>query len=456
MRELYQRTFSQVHSSTVIRWEDMEAMRPKKKISRNFVTLAAVVALLAALSAVAVAADLFGLRSLLLTQKQEVTMPVDPNTGEQEVQTVDFISLSGYQDMPEGRATAEWQDFLSSYDVAGAAAAADKNGIEVDEKYGLYQVYDGEMAGKLDEITEKYGLKLHTALIDVYEHPEAMEGIWEALGENRAYSAYMYEDGTFQFDGEYDLPDYGTVDYQFRRTVRGTFNEVVLNIGDVSRYREWTCETACGRTVTLALSPDKALVLADLGDSFVTVNVLAGTETDPDDIFSSGPFSAENLEALADSFDFTALTPAKPPRVENGFDREETEEDLKDPEDALYIQTGIETGVAEEYVENLAELLRNGDREAVADLLIYPCVVETADGKATVNSPEEFLPYYDGTVNFDAKTLAADLGAEELFFADGLVAAGGGEVWFGLKEDGDIRIFTIQIADAWSIRITYP
>ena len=44
----------------------------------------------------------------------------------------------------------------------------------------------------------------------------------------------------------------------------------------------------------------------------MTLNVLAGTETNPDDIFSSGPLSAENLEALADSFDFTKLTPAVP------------------------------------------------------------------------------------------------------------------------------------------------
>lgn len=441
MRELYRQTFSQVHSSAVIRWEDMEAMKPKKKISRNFMMLAAVVALLAGLSTVAVATDLFGLRSLLLPQKQEVTMPVDPETGEQEVQTVDFISLSGYQDLPEGQAAAEWQSFLNGYDVAGAAVTADANPGGMDGKYALYQVYNREMAEKLDEIVEKYDLKLHTALIDACEHPEAMEGIWEALGENRAYSAYMYEDGTFQFDGEYDLPDYGTVDYQFRRAVRGTFHEVVLNVGDISQYKEWIYKAACGQTVTLALSPNKGLVLADLGDSFVTVNVLAGTEKGPDDMFSSGPFSAENLETLADSFDYTVLTPAKP--VEGPKDPEE---------DALYVRTGIEASVAEGYVENLAALLRNADRETVAGLLIYPCIVEAADGKVTVNSPEEFLPYYDKTVNFDAKTLVADLGTEELFSADGLVGAAGGKVWFGLKEDGDIRIFTIQVTDSWSIR----
>ena len=314
MRELYRKTFSQVHSSSEIRWEDMEETKPKKKLSKNVWVLAAVVALLAALSTVAVATDLFGLRSWLLPGKQEVTMPVDPETGTQEVQTVDMISLSGYMNTPEGRATAEWQEFLNSYDQDGAILnEIGNNPTGLDERYDLYLVYTREMADKLDEIVEKYGLKLHTELIDAYQYPEAMEEIREALGDNRAYSAYFFEDGSLHYDGEYDLPNYGKIDYQFDRYVRGTFHDVTLSVGDVSAYEEWTYRTACGQAVTLAHGPAKALLLADLGDSFVTLNVLAGTETDPDDIFSSGPISEKELETLADSFDFTKLTPAVPP-----------------------------------------------------------------------------------------------------------------------------------------------
>ena len=312
-KELYQSTFSQVHSSMDIRWGDMKALKPKTHHSKRLVTLAAAVALLAVLSTVAVASDLFGLRSWLLPGKQEVTMPMDPETGTREVQTVDMISLSGYMDTPEGRATAEWQAFLNGYDIMAAAEEYDRSPGQVDEAYALYQVYNQEMADKLDEIVEKYGLKLHTMLIDAYEHPEAMESVQAALGEHRAYSAYFYEDGTLHYDGEYDLPGYGRVDYQFSRYVRGTFNEVILNVGNVSAYQEWSYSTACGQTVTLALGPNKGLLLADLGDSFVTLNVLAGTNTDPEDIFSSGPISAADLEALADSFDFTKLTPAVSP-----------------------------------------------------------------------------------------------------------------------------------------------
>ena len=169
------------------------------------------------------------------------------------------------------------------------------------------------MSDKFDEIVEKYRLSLHSWSEMIL--PDGWSG---AVGNflldgNTAYTGYIYEDGTFAYDGDADIPDYGVADYQFRRSVRGCFNEVILNIDDVSRYQEWVYETACGLPVTLALGPAKGLIIADLGDSFVTVNVLAGTETDPNDIFSSGPISAENLETLADSFDFTVLTPAEPP-----------------------------------------------------------------------------------------------------------------------------------------------
>ena len=57
-----------------------------------------------------------------------------------------------------------------------------------------------------------------------------------------------------------------------------------------------------GLAVTLALAPHKARVIADLPDSFVTINVLAGTETAASDIFSNGPLTAVDLERFADSF----------------------------------------------------------------------------------------------------------------------------------------------------------
>ena len=454
----YQDTFSQVHSSADIQWEDMEAKRPKKRISNQLLVLAAVIALLAVLSTVAAATDLFGLRSWLLPEKQGVTMPIDPETGEQEVQTVDMISLSGYMDTPEGQATAEWQDFLNGYDIIAAANESDRNPGQVDAKYALYQVYNQKMADKLDEIVEKYGLKLHTEMIDAYDHPEAMEDVQEALGNNRAYSAYFYEDGTLHYDGEYDLPDYGKVDYQFSRYVRGTFNEVILNVGDVSAYEEWTYRTACGQVVTLALGPAKALLLADLGDSFVTLNVLAGTETDPDDIFSSGPISAKDLETLADSFDFTVLIPAAPPEL---AEEETPAPDMTFPEeDPFYLTTGIQESVAQDFFSEFVRAVEDGHRLAVAELIAWPRTVYTQEGSFLVENAEDFLSYYEDIFTEglleDIHENQYDRERADLIAHDGMIGGAGGAIWFALLEDGRMAVLTVQNPEGNSIHFDGP
>ena len=72
-REFYQETFSQVQGTREIRWEDY-AMRRRGRSLRWLVTLAASVALLAALSALAVAANFFGLRDALLPEKGSVNV----------------------------------------------------------------------------------------------------------------------------------------------------------------------------------------------------------------------------------------------------------------------------------------------------------------------------------------------------------------------------------------------
>ena len=224
----------------------------------------------------------------------------------------DFVSLSGWQDTPESRALAEWRSFLEDYDRDGAIIGEIGNSpTGFEEDYGLYLVYTREMADKLEEIAAKYGLCLHTRMEDVM--PETWRtAAGDFCGENvMAYSGYIYENGTFRFDGEADLDGYGYIEYQFSRSVRGAFDDVALNIGDAADFREWTYETADGTPVTLGLgAKNRSLILADLGDSFILVNVLTGEAGD--DTFSSGPIGRAELEALADSFRFSALTRRTP------------------------------------------------------------------------------------------------------------------------------------------------
>ncbi|MDD6189234.1 MAG: hypothetical protein PUB32_06650 [Clostridiales bacterium] len=285
------------------------------RVPKAAVLMAAVIMLLAGFCITAYAANIFGLRDLLLPERQEITPPSDTELASKEPHMSDAISLAGYADTNESRATAEWQAFLSSYDADGSILAGVGNNIfGAGTSYMYYQVYTQEMADKLDTIADRYGLKLHTDIIsDIYTNEELCEQVGgDFLGENQIGSAYLYEDGTFHFDGEIELDGYGHLDYQFLRCVRGSLTDILLVIGDVNDYTEWTYTTVCGLPVTLAIAPNKSLIIVNLPDSFVTVNVLAGTETSEYDIFSSGPFTAENLERFADSFDFNVLTPARP------------------------------------------------------------------------------------------------------------------------------------------------
>lgn len=316
-KPFYQSVFSQIRPTESFDAEVFEKMRKnRRRAPKTAVLMAAVIVLVAGFCISAYAANMFGLRDLLLMgQQAAITPPSDDTEPQQnEPDPADAISLAGYADTNESRATSEWQEFLSSYDADGSILAGVGNSIfGAGTSYMYYQVYTQEMADKLDEIAAKYDLKLHTDLLDIYTNEALCAQVGgDFLGNNQVYSSYIYEDGTFLFDGAIELDSYGHLDYQFLRCVRGSFTDILLVIGNVNDYTEWSYTTACGLPVTLAISPNKSLMIVNLPDSFVTINVLAGTETSEYDIFSSGAFNAEYLERFADSFDFNVLTPALP------------------------------------------------------------------------------------------------------------------------------------------------
>ena len=92
--------------------------------------------------------------------------------------------------------------------------------------------------------------------------------------------------------------------------MKGTLDTVLLNITNAEAYEQWEYESASGVPVLLALGQNQSLILADLDGSFVAVNVLGGTATpEPgtEDEFAPSPMTAERLQALADSIDFSIL-----------------------------------------------------------------------------------------------------------------------------------------------------
>ena len=235
------------------------------------------------------------------------TVPNPENREELIQETSEFISLQGLQGSAEYLATKEWQDFLANYDQDRAIISEIGNEPTGLEDLGcLYQVYTQEMYDKLMEIADKYGLRLHTEMnaVDQEELDYRVGGSFMGDELSRGWS-YIYEDGTFQFDGE-ALLDEKVVYMQFRRSVKGTLEEPILRIGSVEEYREVSYETSCGESVLLELGKDHSLIYADFEECFVLMNVLAGTE----DSFldgDKGTITMDDLKRMADGIDFVIL-----------------------------------------------------------------------------------------------------------------------------------------------------
>jgi len=311
-KELYQSTFSQLHTSVQVNWEDYQPMKKRTKITRIFIAVAAAAAILGAFTVTAVAFNLFGLRDLAFPERTTLHVPVvDPDTGDvsYEDRVVDMISLQGYADTPESQACMEWESFYEDY-----IAHHPPFGNDIYNEgggYSEYSVYDDTMAAKLDEIAAKYGLELHQTMSDVPGRDAWLEVIGPTfLGKgNIGYFGYRYDDGTCAFDGEAAPEGYGILEYQFRYSRKGYLDTVSLNVGNLSDYVEWDYTAACGVPVKLALGPTRAFIWADLPEGFAFVNILSGSLGD--EYFSTDPISEWEVEALADLFDFTALNTQK-------------------------------------------------------------------------------------------------------------------------------------------------
>lgn len=319
--------------------ELVDTERSRKKPFWTYGGLVAAGLLLAVIlfSVGAMANNWFGLRELLLNQRGidwgdpntrglvwEDLEESGENTAGKGTWQNDVIGLAGAKGSKEAMALEEWQAFLESYDRDGSVLReADSDGISY-ENEGLYFVYSQEMDDKLKEIAAKYGLKLHTQM-DIVCLPELAYRVGGTFWTNEPGPAcgYIYEDGSFQVDLSYHAEEGWMTDYQLRRVVKGTLDEVALGIGDIEEYEEWIYQTRGGEQIILAMGSVKALILGDFEDCFVTANILEGTDEG---------FTKEKLEQLAAGIDFSILKAVKIPDMRG---------DVAFEEDFYLLQNGI-------------------------------------------------------------------------------------------------------------------
>ena len=277
---------------------------PKKNTKKKAVTIILVAAIVSALG-LSVYAAIKGLDGLTFGRsswgpsiEEDIKNSVPPR---------EFISLQGYADSPEYKATAEWIKFEESYNrehqdlMTKYDEEVRRTGKDPFEKYA-YDIYTQEMADKLEEIMAKYGLKSRG------KHDDCDEKILkEKAGINVFFTTasgdgWMFESGAFHIDSTYE-----GIHFQLGRAMRGYFDTSYLNIGNKQDYEEWTYKTKSGVTVTIAYNNNggefkKAVITANLEKSFVSVNVLPWN----DDLELNNLTKAD-IERLADEINFAAL-----------------------------------------------------------------------------------------------------------------------------------------------------
>lgn len=226
---------------------------------------------------------------------------------------VDIITLGGIAGSPEYSACDEWKAYLDGYDTDGAISSEIGNGFAGLGEYELiYHCYTQDMADKLDEICEKFELsRLHgMTIVEDYAALCRQAGIGDICpGDDKAVkwdygSGILYDDGTFCMDGKVAWKGSSLLcvtDYQFERTMKGSFNPVTLNVGKIEEYHEWDYVAGSGQVVLLVNSSFKALIIAERDNSYIVVNVLGDLQGDTFEM------SDEMLEELADLFDFSAI-----------------------------------------------------------------------------------------------------------------------------------------------------
>ena len=232
-----------------------------------------------------------------------------------------MLSMEGLSDSQEGQALSEW---LSYYDAHRNDPFDAQEAIDLMDDYGAYGVTTKEMADEIDALCGKYSLKRLGAL----STPPDERSFYQAAGvgkltrgneafENDYGGGYVYTSGSFQFDGTlFPNGESYVIPYQFRRAMKGVLGYVTMNAGDPNDYTEWQYTTPDGQTLTVSDSAHGAFLILDRPDSFVVVSVAKSGWADSfndgrldglGDQFVSFALSHEELETIADSFNWSAL-----------------------------------------------------------------------------------------------------------------------------------------------------
>ena len=224
-------------------------------------------------------------------------------------ENVTMLSIQGIADTPGYEAGKEWYEWLETYDTDGAVYHSDEAFSEdFGEDYYAYNIYSRDMKEKLDEICAKYDLDL---LGKMYVDPDLeagckalqIQGIFRpgVQAEADFDSIRYYANGSFDLEGNVQLPGYGKHIVSFSGHHKDAFTELYHVIGSAENREEWNYTTSYGVNVLMVIDKggvrDHAFMLVDQEQYTFCFGIYA---------HEGMPVPGrEELEAYAEAFDFT-------------------------------------------------------------------------------------------------------------------------------------------------------
>ncbi len=277
------------------------------------------------------------------------------------------ISIQGFAGSPENMAISELLEYCDAHPYSYKDSdLSEEEQLEMYKQYGGYSVHNKEGYEKVDEICEKYGLRT----LGEMSVPAGEKAFYEAAGigrltrendswESRYASSYIYEEGTFDMEGyvsSEELPC--DVGFDLRRASKGTLGYVVGSVGDVNGFNEWDYKTTTGVTLHLANSESSdrnrrsSLILLDSDAAFYVMSFMHDGHADYlgdglidgiGDAYIEFNITDKQLEGLAESFDWAALTDPKR-GMDSDFEPRESIEDVVSPAGSLVLSSEPDFG----------------------------------------------------------------------------------------------------------------
>ena len=313
--------FGSVKDSYVISAEEFRQGKKEAQIkrlsTRKMWLIAAVIALMLLLVGCAVIYVLRMQDMKVGEYSFYVPTEYDENGNVIPVETQEPITLLSLQGT-NMEALAEWLAFTNSYDQDGTfLIEADGTGSEweLPDNYHLtYGCYSQEMVDKLDEIVNKYHLKLLSSYIPLnyYESSVLLNSLGlKGLVKTDPDVQVEYGDGDFHIEGTFTLNmeislDMGDWSWEqgsasYRYSMKDYFDPLTGSMLESHDYTQWDYTRKDGKKVLLVLNEGTARIYADLPKAFISIYLDPVICVDGNEV----SMTQDALQQLAELFDLS-------------------------------------------------------------------------------------------------------------------------------------------------------